>query len=130
MLLFDTVLGNYEKKMDQKKAGCFFKQLRKEKGLTQEKIAEQINVSGRTISRRETGTNMPDFDILIEMADFYEVVIRELIDVERKSEMMNKEMKETVLKVADYSNEEKTDIPSVGDTSVLHQSLSAIITSS
>ena len=46
---------------------------------------------------------MPDFDILIEMADFYEVVIRELIDVERKSEMMNKEMKETVLKVADYS---------------------------
>ena len=31
------------------------------------------------------------------MADFYEVVIRELIDVERKSEMMNKEMKETVL---------------------------------
>ena len=116
--------------MDQKKAGCFFKKLRKEKGLTQEKIAEQINVSGRTISRRETGTNMPDFDILIEMADFYEVVIRELIDVERKSEMMNKEMKETVLKVADYSNEEKTDIPSVGDTSVRHQSLSAIITSS
>ena len=116
--------------MDQKKAGCFFKKLRKEKGLTQEKIAEQINVSGRTISRRETGTNMPDFDILIEMADFYEVVIRELIDVERKSEMMNKEMKETVLKVADYSNEEKTDIPSVGVTYVLQQSLSAIITSS
>lgn len=93
--------------MDQKKVGSFFKELRKEKGLTQEKLAEQLNVTGRTISRWETGTNMPDLDILIEIADYYEVDIRELIDGERKSEKMNKEMEETVLKVADYSNEEK-----------------------
>ncbi len=93
--------------MDQKKTGCFFKELRKEKGLTQEQLAEQLNISGRTVSRWETGKNMPDLDILIEMADFYEVDIRELIDGERKSEKMNKEMEETVLKVADYSNEEK-----------------------
>lgn len=93
--------------MDQKKAGCFFKELRKEKGLTQEQLAEQLHVSGRTISRWETGKNMPDLDILIEMADFYDVDIRELIDGERKSEIMNKELEETVLKVADYSNEEK-----------------------
>lgn len=93
--------------MDQKKTGGFFKELRKEKGMTQEQLAEQLNVSGRTISRWETGKNMPDLDILIEIADFYEVDIRELIDGERKSEKMNKELEETVLKVADYSNEEK-----------------------
>lgn len=93
--------------MDQKKIGCLFKELRKEKNLTQEQLAEQLNVSGRTVSRWETGNNMPDLDILIEMADFYDVDIRELIDGERKSEKMNKEMEETVLKVADYSNEEK-----------------------
>lgn len=93
--------------MNQKKIGCFFKELRKEKGMTQEQLAEQLNVTGRTISRWETGNNMPDLDVLIEMADFYEVDIRELIDGERKSEKMNKEMEETVLKVADYSNEEK-----------------------
>jgi len=93
--------------VDQKKVGLFFKELRKEKGVTQEQLAEKLNVSGRTVSRWETGTNMPDLDILIEIADFYGVDIRELIDGERKSEKMNKEIEETVLKVADYSNEEK-----------------------
>ena len=53
---------------------------------------------------------MPDLDMLIEMTDFYDVDIRELIDGERKSEKMNKDMEETVLKVADYSNEEKEPI--------------------
>ena len=94
--------------MDQKKTGSFFKELRKEKGLTQEQLAEQLNVSGRTISRWETGSNMPDLDLLIEIADFYEVEIGELIDGERKGGMiMDKEIKETVLKVADYSSDEK-----------------------
>ncbi len=96
--------------MDQKKVGCFFKELRNEKGLTQEQLAEKFSVSGRTVSRWENGNNMPDLDILIEMADFYDVEIRELIDGERKSEKMDKEMKETVLKVADYSNEEKNKL--------------------
>lgn len=93
--------------VDQKKIGCFFKELRKGKGMTQEQLAEYLNVTGRTISRWENGNNMPDLDIIIEMADFYEVDIRELLDGERKSEKMNREMEETVLKIADYSNEEK-----------------------
>lgn len=93
--------------MDQKKIGNYFKELRKEKGLTQEQLAEQFRVSGRTVSRWETGSNMPDLDILIEMADFYNVDLRELLDGERTSEKMNKDLEETVLKVADYSNESK-----------------------
>lgn len=93
--------------MDQIKIGCFIKSLRKEKGLTQEQLAEQFQVSRRTVSRWETGSNLPDLDILIEMADYYDVDLRELLDGERKSEKMNKELEETVLKVADYSNEEK-----------------------
>ena len=93
--------------MDQLKIGRFLKDLRKEKGLTQEQLAEQFHVSRRTVSRWETGSNLPDLDILMEMADYYEVDLRELLDGERKSEKMNKELEETVLKVADYSNEEK-----------------------
>ena len=93
--------------MDQKKIGSFLKELRKEKGITQEQLAEILGVSGRTISRWETGSNMPDLDVLIEIADYYGVELRELLDGERRSEKMNEEMKETVLKVADYSNEEK-----------------------
>ena len=41
--------------MDQKKTGLFLRELRKEKELTQEQLAEQFNVSSRTVSRWETG---------------------------------------------------------------------------
>lgn len=93
--------------MDQKKIGAFMKELRREKGITQENLAETLGVTGRTVSRWETGSNMPDLDLLIRIADYYDVEIREILDGERKSEKMNKELEETVLKVADYSNEEK-----------------------
>ena len=93
--------------MDQQKIGRFLKDLRKEKNLTQEQLAERFQISRRTVSRWETGSNLLDLDILIEMADYYDVDLRELLDGERKSEKMNKELEETVLKVADYSNEEK-----------------------
>lgn len=96
--------------MNQIKIGVFIKELRKEKGLTQEQLAEQFNVSRRTVSRWETGSNLPELDILIEMADYYEVGIRELLNGERKSEDMNKELEETVLKVAEYSNEDKIKV--------------------
>lgn len=46
--------------MDQIKIGSFLKKLRKEKNLTQESLAEKLNVSARTVSRWETGSNMPD----------------------------------------------------------------------
>ena len=93
--------------MDQIKIGSFIKELRKEQNLTQEELAEKFNVARRTVSRWETGSNMPDLDILVEMADFYDVDFREILDGERKSEKMDEELKETVLKVAEYNNEEK-----------------------
>ena len=92
--------------MNQQKIGEFLKRLRKEKGLTQEQLAEHFYVSSRTISRWETGSNMPDIDMLIELADFYDVDIREMIDGEKKSEKMNNETKETLKKVAEYTTEE------------------------
>ena len=92
--------------MDQKKIGGFLKELRKEKGITQEQLAEQFNVSSRTVSRWENGNNMPDLDILIEISDYYEIDLREILNGERKSENMNSEMKETVLKAVDYTSTE------------------------
>ena len=92
--------------MDQQKIGRFLKELRKEKGITQEQLAEQFSVSNRTISRWENGNNMPDLDILIEISDYYEVDLREILNGERKSENMNKEMKETILQAVDYTNTE------------------------
>ena len=95
------------KRMDQKKIGSFLKELRKEKGITQEQAANEFGVAQRTVSRWETGSNMPDLSILIEIAEFYDVDIKEIIDGERKSENMEKETKETLQKVADYVDAEK-----------------------
>ena len=93
--------------MDQVKIGKFLAVLRKEKGLTQEQLAEKLNVARRTVSRWETGSNMPDMDILIELSDFYSVDLREILDGERKNETMDKNLEETVLKVTEYENEAK-----------------------
>lgn len=43
--------------MDVRKIGAFLKYLRNEKGITQEQLAEKLGVSGRTVSRWETGVS-------------------------------------------------------------------------
>ena len=96
--------------MDQKKIGLFLKELRKEKQLTQEQLAERFGVTNRSVSRWETGSNMPDLSILVELADFYDVDIRDIIDGERKGEDMNKEEKERLQLVADYAETEKNTL--------------------
>ena len=93
--------------IDQIKIGSFLRELRKETELTQEQLAEKFGVSSRSVSRWENGNTMPELGILVELADYYEVDIKEIIDGERKSEIMKKEEKETLRKVADYAETEK-----------------------
>ena len=96
--------------MNQPKTGSFLKELRREKGLTQEQLAEVFHTTNRSVSRWENGKNMPDISILVELADYYNVDVREIIDGERKSEIMEKEVKEVALKVADYADEQRSRI--------------------
>ena len=95
--------------MNQQKIGEFLKHLRNDKGLTQEQLAEHFYVSSRNVSRWETGRNMPDVEMLIELAEFYDVEIHEIIEGERKSENVEKE-KETLKKVAEYADAEKAKL--------------------
>ena len=53
--------------------------LRKDKGLTQLKLAEMMNVSRQAISRWETGVGTPSLDSLIQMGRLYEVSLDELV---------------------------------------------------
>ena len=41
--------------------------------MSQEQLAEMLGVTNRSVSRWENGSNLPDLDILIEMADYYDV---------------------------------------------------------
>lgn len=105
--------------MDMKKIGSFLKNLRKEKGLTQEQLAEIFGVAGRTVSRWENASNMPDLSILIQIAEFFDVEIREILEGERKSECVNKQLKETLSKVADYDRAKKEKMGKISLTSFL-----------
>ena len=96
--------------MDQAKIGNYLKELRKARNLTQEELSEKLGVSRRSVSRWETGSNLPDLDILIELSDFYDVDLRDMLTGKTENESMDKEIKETALMVAEYSNEEKIKV--------------------
>lgn len=96
--------------MDQIKIGAFLRELRKEHDLSQEQLADRFNVSSRSVSRWENGNTMPDISIMIELADFYDIDIRDLLRGERKSEKMDENLKETLVMVADYTEAEKAKI--------------------
>ena len=70
--------------MDTVKVGAFLRELRKEKNLTQEQLAEVFQVTNRTVSRWETGSNMPDISLLLELADYYQLEVSEILNGERK----------------------------------------------
>ena len=96
--------------MDQIKIGNLLKELRKEHNLSQEQLADRFNISSRSVSRWENGNTMPDISMMIELADFYDIDIRDLLRGERKSEKMDEDLKETLVMVADYTEAEKAKI--------------------
>ena len=87
--------------MDMLKMGAYLKKLRNEKGLTQEELSEKFGVTRRSVSRWETGDNLPDIDILIEMSDFYNVELKDLLQGGNKN--MDNTQKETAILVDDYN---------------------------
>ena len=106
--------------MNQIQIGAFLKALRKEKNMTQEQLAEQLGVSNRTVSRWETGSNMPDISLLTEIAEFYDVSIPEIIHGERKSEEMREDVKEVAETMSDYAKAEKEKVvKSIRDMSII-----------
>ena len=55
--------------MDQIKIGNFILNCRKEKGLTQEQLAEKLGVTSKSISRWENGNTMPDYSLLKDLCN-------------------------------------------------------------
>lgn len=105
--------------MDQRKTGSFLKELRKERGITQEQLAEIFGVAGRTVSRWETGINMPDLDVIIQLADYYRVEIRELFNGERgerrkenmdKTKISKEDIRKGDIRKEDISKKEDEDM--------------------
>ncbi|MBQ1408115.1 MAG: helix-turn-helix transcriptional regulator [Eubacterium sp.] len=69
--------------MDQVKIGQFIQATRKENNLTQEQLAEKLGVSQKSVSRWETGRNMPDISLFPELCKVLDINIAELMNGER-----------------------------------------------
>lgn len=55
------------------------KQLRKQKGLSQEELAIRLHVVRQTISKWEKGLSVPDADLLVKLSEILEVSVAELL---------------------------------------------------
>jgi len=69
------------------------KKLRKEKNISQEQLAEKLNISRQAISKWESGKAYPDIDNLILLRDIFNVSLDELIvnEKEDKGKSINQE---------------------------------------
>lgn len=54
-------------------------QLRKQKGFSQEELANRLNVSRQTVSKWEVGDSTPDMEKLIAMSDLFDVSLDKLV---------------------------------------------------
>lgn len=69
--------------MDNEKFGKFFVELRKEKNMTQQEIANKFNVTNKAVSKWERGLSFPDISMLKPISEFFGVTILELLNGER-----------------------------------------------
>lgn len=69
----------YPNKSDPVKTGKYIAHLRKEHNMTQFALAAALQVSHQAVSKWETGSSLPDIDILLSMANFFEIGIDNLI---------------------------------------------------
>ena len=71
--------------IDLKKIGGFISKARKEKGLTQKQLADEIGVSDKAISRWETGRGMPDTGTMPFLCKALDINVNELLSGEHLS---------------------------------------------
>lgn len=74
-------------------------ELRKKKGLSQEEVAEKLNVTRQSVSKWETDESKPDFDKIVPICELYEISTNELLNgtkeekEEQEVETINKDNK-------------------------------------
>jgi transcriptional regulator with XRE-family HTH domain len=61
--------------MNKETFGQRFQRLRKQKGLTQEQIAEKVNISPQAVSKWENDLTAPDINILLELSEILGVTV-------------------------------------------------------
>ena len=81
--------------MEKKTMGSFMAALRKVNGLTQQQVAEKLNVSNKTISKWECNEGYPEITMLPVIAELYSVTVDELLRGERITKISTEESRDT-----------------------------------
>ena len=81
--------------MDIEKIGNFIALCRKMKGLTQQKLADELGITNKAVSKWETGQGIPDVSLLPALSEILGVTVDELLTGETKADknIVNKKMK-------------------------------------
>ena len=83
------------------KIGKFISDLRKEKGITQEQLAERLYITDRAVSKWERGLSLPDADKMLELCDILGINVNELLNGERiMKEDYKKKTEELLIELA------------------------------
>ena len=87
--------------MNLEKIGKFISERRKDKGLTQEQLAEKLGISDRAISKWERGLCLPDASIMIPLCEILGINVNELLSGEMISNKdYNKKAEENLYEMA------------------------------
>lgn len=91
--------------MDQDKIGKFILELRKEKNMTQQELADILGITDRAISKWENGRGMPDLSLIKPLCQELGITINELLSGERISkDNYQKKSEENILKTINYTD--------------------------
>lgn len=63
--------------------GKVIKELREEKNLTQQQLASALNVDKSTIAKYETGDRLPNIEMSVKLALFFNVTTDYLFGIEK-----------------------------------------------
>lgn len=84
--------------MEQKKTGQFIAELRKEMGLTQKKLAEQLHITDKAVSKWECGNSLPDTSVMVDLCNVLGISVNELLSGERLSSVnYNRKAEENIM---------------------------------
>ena len=83
--------------MDQIQIGKFIAACRKEKGMTQAQLAEKMSVSDRAVSKWETGKNLPDSSIMLDLCSELGISVNDLLNGRRITMENYKEIAEKTM---------------------------------
>lgn len=94
--------------IDKEAFGAFIASLRKEKGYTQQELADRLYISNKAISKWECGQSLPDISLLMPLGELLGVSVTELLEGRRLDgapEMTSQEVESIVKKALTFSEE-------------------------